>query len=146
MSEKVTFDPFGEGLCCYNYENTCKDGERRLLGDGRNILFFNTKGTVNNVSKEVKAMLDYMETGKANDEMTKTLDYEVEQLHFDGPALADYLIRQMQQRTRDKKAEERGRISTLSLLVNDGTISIDRAASMANLTKDEFEIRMNDAL
>ena len=103
-----TFDPFGEGLCCYNYENTCKDGERRLLGDGRNILFFNTKGTVNNVSKEVKAMLDYMETGKVNDEMTKTLDYEVEQLHFDGPALADYLIRQMQQRTRDKIAEERG--------------------------------------
>ena len=103
-----TFDPFGEGLCCYNYENTCKDGERRLLGDGRNILFFNTKGTVNNVSKEVKAMLDYMETGKVNDEMTKTLDYEVEQLHFDGPALADYLIRQMQQRERDKIAEERG--------------------------------------
>ena len=103
-------------------------------------------------------MLDYMETGKANDEMTKTLDYEVEQLHFDGPALADYLIRQMQQRTRDKKAEERGMkqgmkrgieqgtLSTLSLLVNDGTISIEKAASMANLTKDEFEIKMKDAL
>ena len=106
--------------------------------------------------------------------MTKTLDYEVEQLHFDGPALADYLIRQMQQRTRDKEAEERGMkrgieqgieqgmkqgmkrgieqgieqgtLSTLSLLVNDGTISIEKAASMANLTKDEFEFRMKDAL
>ena len=75
-----TFDPFGEGLCCYNYENTCRDGERRFLGDGRNIVFFNTKGTVKNVSKEVLAMLNYMETGEATDETTRYIDNQVEEI------------------------------------------------------------------
>ena len=92
-------------------------------------------------------MLDYMETGKANDEMTKTLDYEVEQLHFDGPALADYLIRQMQQRTRDKEAEERGmkrgieqgKISMLKQLLDGNLISIEDAAGQMDVTVEEFK-------
>ena len=103
-----TFDPFGEGLCCYNYENTCRDGSRRFLEDGRNILFFNTKGTIDNVSKEVHAMLNYMETGEATDETTRYIDDQVEEFHFDGAALADYLIRQMQQKERDMMSQQRG--------------------------------------
>ena len=162
-----TFDPFGEGLCCYNYENTCRDGERRFLEDGRNILFFNTKGTIKNVSKEVLAMLNYMETGEATDEITRYIDNEVEQMHFDGAALADYLIRQMQQRERDMAAQQRGveqgikqgmqegmqqgiqqgiqkgiekgRISMLKQLIESGNISIETAAIQMGVTVEEFK-------
>lgn len=154
-----TFDPFGEGLSCYNYENTCRDGERRFLEDGRNILFFNTKGTIKNVSKEVQAMLNYMETGEATDETTRYIDNEVEQMHFDGAAIADYLIRQMQQRERDMAAQKRGieqgmeqgikqgikqgmeqgRISMLKQLVESGDISLEKAAVQMGVTVEEFE-------
>lgn len=146
-----TFDPFGEDLCCYNYENTCRDGERRFLKDGRSILFFNTKGNINNVSKEVQAMLKYMETGEATDEITRSIDNEVEQMHFDGAALADYLIRQMQQRERDMAAEQRGikkgmkegrkegKISMLKQLVDSGDISLEVAAKRMGVKVKEFE-------
>ena len=150
-----TFDPFGEDLCCYNYENTCRDGKRRFLKDGRNILFFNTKGTINNVSKEVQAMLKYMETGDATDEITRSIDNEVEQMHFDGAALADYLIRQMQQRERDMAAEQRGmkkgrkegmkegreegKISMLKQLVDSGDISLEVAAKRMGVKVEEIE-------
>ncbi|MBQ8731089.1 MAG: hypothetical protein IJY81_07925 [Lachnospiraceae bacterium] len=38
---------------------------------------------------------------------------------------------------------EQGTINTLILLVKDGTITVEKAASMASLTKTEFELRMN---
>ena len=146
-------------LSCYNYENTCRDGERRFLEDGRNILFFNTKGTIKNVSKEVLAMLNYMETGEVTDEITRYIDNEVEQMHFDGAALADYLIRQMQQRERDMAAQQRGvkqgikqgmqqgiqkgiekgRISMLKQLIESGDISLETAATQMGVTVEVFK-------
>ena len=91
-------------------------------------------------------MLHYMETGEATDETTRYIDNEVEQMHFDGAAIADYLIRQMQQRERDMAAEQRGmeqgleqgRISMLKQLVTSGDISLETAATQMGVTVEEF--------
>ena len=75
-----TFDPFDEGLCCYEFENHC-DGYEGIgdipLGDGRKILIYNTKGTVVNVSPEVLSFLRYIEDGEMRDEYTKKLQNSV---------------------------------------------------------------------
>ncbi len=75
-----TFDPFDEGLCCYEFENHC-DGYEGIgdihLGDGRKILIYNTKGTVVNVSSEVHRFLSYIENGEMSDEYTKKLQNSV---------------------------------------------------------------------
>lgn len=42
-----TFDPFGKGFCCYEFENVCKDDGKLILSDGRKILIYNTKGKIN---------------------------------------------------------------------------------------------------
>lgn len=92
-------------------------------------------------------MLKYMETGEATDEITKSIDNEVEQMHFDGAALADYLIRQMQQRERDMAAQQRGielgveqgRISMLKQLIASRDISLEVAAKQMGVKVKEFE-------
>lgn len=75
-----TFDPFDEGLCCYEFENHC-DGYEGIgdipLGDGRKILIYNTKGTVVNVSPEVLNFLRYIEEGEIEDEYTMRLHSSV---------------------------------------------------------------------
>ena len=75
-----TFDPFDEGLCCYEFENHC-DGHEGIgdipLGDGRKILIYNTKGKVVNVSPEVYSFLCYIEDGKMRDEYTQKLQNSV---------------------------------------------------------------------
>ncbi len=75
-----TFDPFDEGLCCYEFENHC-DGYEGIgdipLGDGRKILIYNTKGTVVNVNPEVLSFLRYIEDGEMRDEYTKKLQNSV---------------------------------------------------------------------
>ena len=55
-----TYDLFGQGLCCYEFENICKDNTELSLNDGRKILIFNTKGTVVNVSEEVFNFLRFI--------------------------------------------------------------------------------------
>ena len=59
-----TFDPFGRGLSCYEFENICKDVEELKLLDGKKILFFNTKGTIKNISPEAEVFLEYIEKRK----------------------------------------------------------------------------------
>ena len=59
-----TFDPFGRGLSCYGFENICKDVDELKLLDGRKILFFNTKGTIKNISPEAEVFLEYIEKRK----------------------------------------------------------------------------------
>lgn len=75
-----TFDPFDEGLCCYEFENHC-DGYEGIgdipLGDGRKILIYNTKGTMVNVSPEVLNFLRYIEEGEIEDEYTMRLHSSV---------------------------------------------------------------------
>ncbi len=56
-----TFDPFGEGLCKYTYENRC-DETGMPLGDGVKKIFLNTKGrNPEDVSEELLNFLRYVE-------------------------------------------------------------------------------------
>ena len=100
-------------------------------------------------------MLNYMETGDATDETTRYIDNQVEEFHFDGPALADYLIRQMQQRERDMASQQRGmergmkqgleqgmkkgRVSMLNQLIESGDISLETAAVRMGVTVEVFK-------
>lgn len=72
-----TFDPFDMKFCRYEFKNMCMMEQTFPLRDGRTILFFNSKGKINNVSKEIKAFLDYLETGSVTDEFTAKLDEAV---------------------------------------------------------------------
>ncbi len=72
-----TFDPFDMNLCCYRFENMCMVEPIFPLGDGRTILFFNTKGEIENVPKDIKEFLDYLETGSITNEFAVRLDNAV---------------------------------------------------------------------
>ncbi len=72
-----TFDPFGKRLCCYEFENICKDDAELSLMDGRKILVYNTKGEIVNVSKETLDFLKYIETNTVCDDYTKRLSQDV---------------------------------------------------------------------
>lgn len=69
-----TYDPFKENLCCYSFSNVCAEKNNLLLDDGRNILFFNTKGDRENTTKEIAEFLDYVENRNVSGSFTQQLD------------------------------------------------------------------------
>lgn len=86
-----TYDPFDRGLCCYNFENRCKDDTELLLNDGRKILIFNTKGTIINVSKSVVDLLHYIETKQVCNDFTKRLDDDVAKARQNREWMVEYM-------------------------------------------------------
>lgn len=72
-----TYDPFDKGLCCYSFSNLCHEDYDIPFHDGREILFFNTKGDRDNVSNEIVEFLDYVENGDVNGVFSDQLERAV---------------------------------------------------------------------
>ncbi len=138
-----TFDPFGKGLCCYEFENICKDCDDLPLGDKRKVLFFNTKGKTVNVSKKTADLLRYMETKQITDEFTKRLEDDVFKARQNKEWMVEYMktyVWEMDARNEGREeGREEGRILQLIELVRDDVISLEEAVKRSNLSEAEFE-------
>ena len=55
------FDPFGEGLSKYTFENICNENKELYLKDGTSKVFFNTKDYYKERSEDAKSFLEYIE-------------------------------------------------------------------------------------
>jgi len=75
-----TFDPFGQGLYQYTFQNMCLENTNIFLGDGTTKIFFNTKGNLKDAPESLRKLLHYIETKEAEDDFTKTIDLEVEHI------------------------------------------------------------------
>ena len=72
------FDQFGMGRHIYTFENICKEDKSVLLNDGTTKIFLNAKGTMDDVSPELKAFLDYVAGKKPADPFVDELEEAVE--------------------------------------------------------------------
>lgn len=61
------FDPFGEGLSKYTFENICNENKELYLKDGTSKVFFNTKDYYKERSEDAKSFLEYIEKEKLNE-------------------------------------------------------------------------------
>lgn len=68
-----TFDLFGKGRHVYTFENRCVQEPNLLLGDDTVKIILNTKGTMNDVSPEMKRLLDFIDGKEPEDEYTRDL-------------------------------------------------------------------------
>ena len=59
------FDPFGEGLFRYSFENTCRELPGLSLEDGSHKIFFNTAGSKGDITPELRQLLEYMNDARS---------------------------------------------------------------------------------
>lgn len=69
------FSPWNKALYCF--ENRCIDNTDLALNDGTMKAFLNIKGDLTEVSKQMKSLLQYFDTGLISDEFTASLNNEV---------------------------------------------------------------------
>ncbi len=72
-----TFDQFKEGRHIYTFEDFCKEQKDLSLQDGTAKIFLNAKGTMNDVSEELHAFLNYLIGEKTADEFVEKVDKAV---------------------------------------------------------------------
>ena len=78
-----TFDPFGQERHIYTFENRCSEDTSIRLQDETTKIFLNTKGRMDDIPKPLRLFLEYIETGKTEDEYTKELDKAVGEVRRD---------------------------------------------------------------
>ena len=57
------FDPFEKGLARYTFRSICEEDWGLPLGDGRCIMFLNTKGSIGELGKDMDAFFGYINGG-----------------------------------------------------------------------------------
>ncbi len=93
-----TFDLFGKGRHIYTFENRCLQDAEISLGDETTKIILNTKGTMNDVSPEMKRLLDYIDRKTATDMFTKELDTAVRDVRNNEKWRAEYMTLEMRYR------------------------------------------------
>ena len=140
-----TFDLFGEGRHIYSFENRCIQNSKLALGDGTTKIILNTKGTMDDISPELKKLLDYIDGKIPADDYTRELDEAVQSARKNEKWRLDYMTLQMHYQEKFEQGVEYGleqgiqqenRRFALSLLA-DGELSLEKIAHSSGLTLEQ---------
>ncbi|MBE5858233.1 MAG: Rpn family recombination-promoting nuclease/putative transposase [Lachnospiraceae bacterium] len=87
-----TFDPFGKNSPLYTFTERCEEYPEMELESGIKKLFFNTKASdLTLLPKDMEALYNYINTGKADDELTEELDDAVKVARMDAELRGEYM-------------------------------------------------------
>ena len=104
-----TFDPFGEGRHIYTFCNTCQENTALTLDDDAVKIILSTKGTMDDVSPEMKRILDYIDGKGASDKFTGALEEAVCSARQNERWRLDYMTLEYEYRQRYLEGKEEGR-------------------------------------
>lgn len=121
-----TFDPFGGGRHKYTFQNLCREDQNIILQDESVKVFFNTKGTLDDVTEDVKELLQYLDTKETSNDLTRKLDEEVEKARSNEMWRREYMksllyemdIRNEGREEGRKEGREEGREEGIKALIN----------------------------
>ena len=63
LENDAMFDPFEKGLARYTFRSICEEDGDLSLGDGRCIMFLNTKGSIGELGSDMDAFFGYINGG-----------------------------------------------------------------------------------
>lgn len=133
-----TFDPFGEGRHIYTFCNTCQENTSLTLNDDAVKIVLNTKGTIDDVSPEMKRILDYIEGKGASDTFTRELENAVQSVRQNEDWRRDYMYMTLQQEYQERFQE--GKIEgKIELLAHDFHLTVPEIAEKLLLSEDEVQ-------
>ena len=114
------FDHFSKGRHIYTFENICQEDKAISLGDGTTRIFLNALGTMDDVSPELKAFLDYVAGKKPADPFVDELEEAVKNARKNREWRHEYMTLLMRdQENRDigrEEGREEGILGTVSSL------------------------------
>ncbi|GFI11154.1 hypothetical protein IMSAGC007_03627 [Lachnospiraceae bacterium] len=100
------FDLYGKERHIYTFENICKEDGSISMGDEAVKIFLNAKGTLDDVSDELKAFLDYVAGKKPKDAYVERLEEAVKEAKKNREWRHEYMTLLMRDQENVKKGEE----------------------------------------
>ena len=89
-----SFDPFKSSRYIYTFTTQCVEAPGADFEDEATKIVINTKGTVGDISEELKAVIKYMDSGIVSNSYTESLDAEVRSVKTDAKVQVSYMLLQ----------------------------------------------------
>ena len=109
------YDPYHQSRYVYTFRSRCDEDNAILLGDEAVTIIINTKGKIGDIGEDLKAVIQYLDSGVASTSYTQALDAEVESVKSDEKVRLQFML------LREAYARERtmGRYVTLVSQIRD---------------------------
>ena len=131
------YDPFGKSRLIYTFRNRCDEDYSIILPDEASKIIINTKGTIGDISDELRAVIQYMDSGSATTEYTKSLDEEVATVKADEKFRRQYMLLMEAYAMREETGKH---MNTVSLIRK----SLKRKRFSAEEMADYFDVSERD--
>ena len=102
------FDLFGQGRHIYTFKNFCKEDKSIELEDGATKIFLNAMGTLDDISHELKAFLDYVVGIKSEDAFVGKLEEAVKEARKNREWRHEYMTLLMRDQENIEKGIQKG--------------------------------------
>lgn len=136
-----TFDLFGKGRHIYTFENCCIQNPELRLGDDTTKIILNTKGTMDDVTPEVKKLLDFIDGKEPEDDFTRELDEAVRSVRNNEKWRLDYMTLQMNYQEKYEQGIEQGveqeKMDAAMRMIEDGELTLEKVARYSGLTLEQ---------
>ena len=100
-------DIFGRGRHIYTFENLCKEDSGISMGDETAKIFLNADSEMDDVSKELKAFLDYAAGKTTDDAFVRKLEEAVEEAKQNREWRHEYMTLLMRDQINVEKGEDK---------------------------------------
>lgn len=129
-----TFDLFDRGRHIYTFENICKEDGSIFLGDGAAKIFLNASSKQNDVSKELRAFLDYVAGIESEDDFVQRVAKAVREVKKNREWRREYMTLLMRDQENIEKGRAEGIIETgFEFGLSEGEI-LERLQKKLNIT------------
>ena len=132
-----TFDLFGEGRHIYTFENRCIQNSDLSLGDDTTKIILNTKGTMDDITPEMKKLLDYIDGKEPKDDFTRELDEAVQSVRKNEKWRLDYMTLQMNYQEKYEQGVEQEKRQSALRMIEAGKLSSKEIALYSGLALEQ---------
>ena len=108
----------------YSFHERCDQELDFILESGVTKIFLSTKGTIDDVTPDIKAFLEYVDKGNISGDFVKELDDAVRLVKSNRKAMKEFMTYQMALLEERLQGEQRGRAQGIELGRTEGTESV----------------------
>ena len=134
----------GSEMCIrdsYTFENRCIQNLDLGLGDDTTKIILNTKGTMDDVTPEMKKLLDFIDGKEPEDDFTRELDEVVQSVRKNEKWRLDYMTLQMNYQEKYEQGVEQEKRQSALRMIEAGKLSLEEIALYSGLTIEQvFEL------
>lgn len=135
------FDRFKRGRHIYTFRERCDEDISLTIDDGAVKIFLSTKGTIDDVSPDLKNFLNYVDSGIVAGNFIQRLDDAVNSVKSNEKARLEFMTLEMYMKEREMEGKEKGREeerTSIALNMIRAGLPFDQIQSLTKLTLDKI--------